>query len=263
MSMDLFSLKDKVAIVTGAGRGIGRAIALGMSAAGAILIAAARTKEQVEATAAEINNRGGKAKAITADVGSKDQVDRLVNETFNAYGKIDILVNNAGATFSAPLMEMSEVQWDQIIAVNLKSVFLCSQAAGRIMMSQKGGAIVNIASVVGMVAQPVNAAYASAKAGIINLTKTMATALAPYNIRVNGIAPGLIITPGLERMYNQLDSVVEQIPLGRGGRPEDIVGGVIYLASDASLYVTGETIVIDGGVIIKPPLLNLKQGNVP
>lgn len=254
MSLDMFSLKDKVAIVTGAGRGIGKAIALGLSAAGANLVVAARTTEQVEATAAEINDKGGKAIAVTADVRYKDKVERVISEATAKFGRIDILVNNAGGMFAVPTMEMRENQWDVTIAENLRSVFLCSQAAGKVMMSQKKGAIVNIASIVGIVAQPLNAAYAAAKAGVINLTKTMATDLAPYGIRVNGIAPGLIITPGTEWLYDQPTGMAGDIPLARGGRPEDIVGGVIYLASDASLYVTGQTIVVDGGMITKPPM---------
>ncbi|MGD0854558.1 MAG: glucose 1-dehydrogenase [Dehalococcoidia bacterium] len=258
MILDVFSLKSRVAIVTGAGRGIGKAIAMGMAEAGATVVVAARTREQVEATAAAINESGGKSLAITADVRNKEKVDYLINETLGKYGRIDILVNNAGGMFAVQTMEMSEKQWDVIISENLKSVFLCSQAAGKIMISQRSGSIVNIASIVGIVAQPLNAAYAAAKAGVINLTKTMATDLAPYGIRVNGIAPGLIITPGTEWLYDKPGSVVDQIPLARGGRPEDIIGGVIYLASDASLYVTGETLVIDGGLITRPPITQPK-----
>jgi len=254
MNLDMFSLKGKVAIVTGAGRGIGKAIALGLADAGADLVVAARTTEEVEATAEEIHKKGVKAIAFTADVRFKEQVDKMVAETVQEFGRIDVLVNNAGGMFAVPTMEMSEKQWDVIVSENLKSVFLCSQAAGIIMMTQKSGSIINMASIVGIVAQPLNAAYAASKAGIISLTKTMATDLAEYNIRVNGIAPGLIITPGTEWLYKKFEGIISDIPLGRGGRPEDMAGAVIYLASDASLYVTGETIVIDGGVITKPPV---------
>lgn len=254
MSLEMFSLKNRVAIVTGAGRGIGKAIALSMADAGAELVIAARTTDQVEAAAEEIRKKGNRVTAVTADVRYKEQVDTIVAAAMKDFGKIDILVNNAGGMFAVPAMEMSENQWNVTISENLTSVFLCSQAAGKIMMKQKSGSIVNIASIVGIVAQPLNAAYAAAKAGIINLTKTMATDLAEYNIRVNGIAPGLIITSGTEWLYEELGAVFEDIPLSRGGRPEDIAGGVIYLASDASSYVTGETIVIDGGVITKTPM---------
>jgi len=254
MIMDIFNLKDKVAIVTGAGRGIGKTIALGLAEAEATVIVVSRTKEQIEETAAAIAEIGGKSLAITADVRSKEKVEYLVDLTINNFGKIDILVNNAGGMFSVKTMQMSENQWDVIISENLKSVFLCSQAVGKIMMEQRSGSIINIASIVGIVAQPLNAAYAASKAGVINLTKTMAVDLAPYGIRVNGIAPGLIITPGTEWLYKNPESMSRAIPLARGGRPEDIIGGVIYLASDASRYVTGETIVIDGGLLIKPPI---------
>lgn len=254
MNIDMFSLTGKIAIVTGAGRGIGKAIALSLADAGADLVIAARTTDQVEATAEEIRKKGRKVIALTADVRFKEQVDYIVSKTVQNFGKIDVLVNNAGGMFAVPTMEMSEGQWNVIISENLTSVFLCSQAVGKIMIDQKSGSIVNIASIVGIVAQPLNAAYAAAKAGIISLTKTMAIDLAGYNIRVNGIAPGLIITPGTEWLYEKLDTITKDIPLARGGRPEDIAGGVIYLASDASQYVTGETIVIDGGVITKLPV---------
>ncbi|MBU2643556.1 3-oxoacyl-ACP reductase FabG [bacterium] len=254
MNLEIFSLKGKVAIVTGAGRGIGKAIALGMADAGADLAIAARTTDQVETTAGEIRKKGCQAIAITADVRFKDQVEKMVADTVRHFGRIDILVNNAGGMFAVPTMEMSENQWNVTISENLTSVFFCSQAVGKIMMTQKSGAIVNIASIVGIVAQPLNAAYAASKAGVINLTKTMATDLAAYNIRVNGIAPGLIVTPGTEWLYEDPKGAISEIPLARGGTPEDIAGGVIYLASDASRYVTGETIVIDGGLITKTPM---------
>lgn len=254
MSLDMFSLKNRTAIVTGAGRGIGKAIALAMADAGADLVVAARTTDQVEMAAEEIRKKGNSVTAVTADVRYKEQVDNMVAIAMKDYGKIDILVNNAGGMFAVPTMEMSENQWNVTISENLTSVFLCSQAAGKIMMKQKSGSIVNIASIVGIVAQPLNAAYAAAKAGIINLTKTMAEDLAEYNIRVNGIAPGLIITAGTKWLYEEFGEVFAEIPLARGGKPEDIAGGVIYLASDASSYVTGETIVIDGGVLTKTPM---------
>lgn len=252
MSLAQFSLADRVAIVTGAGRGIGKAIALGLADAGATVVVAARTASDIENTAAEIEQKGGKALAMPTDVRLTDQVNNLVEKTVNKFGKIDILVNNAGGSFVVSTMDMSEGGWDAIIRENLKSVFLCSQATAKTMIAQKKGSIINIASTAGLNAYVFNAAYGAAKAGIINLTKTMATDLAKYNIRVNAIAPGYIATEGMLRLFGVHQEGAKQIPLARLGHPEDIVGGVIYLASDASLYVTGQTIVIDGGVIIKP-----------
>ncbi len=252
MSLAQFSLADRVAIVTGAGRGIGKAIALGLADAGATVVVAARTASDIENTAAEIEQKGGKALAMPTDVRLTDQVNNLVEKTVNKFGKIDILVNNAGGSFVVSTMDMSEGGWDAIIRENLKSVFLCSQATAKTMIAQKKGSIINIASTAGLNAYVFNAAYGAAKAGIINLTKTMATDLAKYNIRVNAIAPGYIATEGMLRLFGVHQEGAKQIPLARLGHPEDIVGGVIYLASDASLYVTGQTIVIDGGLTIKP-----------
>jgi len=253
MNLSLFSLEGKVAIVTGAGRGIGKAIALGLADAGADVVVAARTAKDIEATADEIAARGRKALAVPTDVRLNEQVTNLMEKTVAEFERIDILVNNAGGTFVAPTMELSEGGWDAVIRENVKSVFLCSKAAAKVMIEQKKGNIISIASIAGLRAYLDNIAYGTAKAGIINLTKTLSVDLAPYNIRVNAIAPGYIVTPGIlqfqkdmptERMQRRLTLT----PLGRLGQPEDIVGGVIYLASDASSYVTGQTLVIDGGL---------------
>jgi len=251
MSLDQFSLRARVAIVTGAGRGIGKAIALGLADAGATVVVAARTASDIESTASEIEAKGKKALAVPTDVRLGDQVNGLVDRTVKEFGRIDILVNNAGGSFNKPTMDMSEGGWEAIVRENLKSVFLCSQAAAKVMISQMRGAIVNIASIAGLYAYTFNAAYGAAKAGVIDLTKTMAIDLAKYNIRINAIAPGYIRTPGIMQLFGAQPEAVNQIPLARLGKPEDIVGGVIYLASDASFYVTGETIVIDGGLTSK------------
>lgn len=254
MSLDHFGLSDKVAIVTGAGRGIGKAIALGLADAGATVVVAARTASDIENTAAEIEKKGKKALAMPTDVRLSDQVANLVNRTVKDFGRIDVLVNNAGGSFNVPTMDMSEGGWDAILRENLKSVFLCSQAAAKVMIDQKRGAIVNIASIGGLEAYSFSAPYGAAKAGVINLTKTMAVDLAKYNVRVNAIAPGFVATEGIIQLFGAQPDAARQIPLARLGNPEDIIGGVIYLASDASLYVTGETLVIDGGLTIKPSL---------
>ncbi len=254
MNLNIFSLADKVAIVTGAGRGIGKAIALGLADAGAYVVVAARTASDIENTAFEIEKKGTKALAVPTDVRLSDQVNNLVNATMNKFGRIDVLVNNAGGSFNVPVMNMSEGGWDAIIRENLKSVFLCSQTTAKVMIDQKRGVIINIASIAGLEAYVFNASYGAAKAGVISLTKTMAMELAKYNIRVNAIAPGFIATEGVLQLFAHHPEVSKQIPLARLGNPEDIVGGVIYLASDASVYVTGETLVIDGGLTIKHSL---------
>ncbi len=253
MSLSLFSLAGKVAIVTGAGRGIGKAIALGLADAGADVVIAARTASDIEITANEVIAKGRKALAVPADVRLSDQVTNLVEKAMAKFGRIDILVNNAGGSFTASAMELSEGGWDAIVRENLKSVFLCSKAAAKVMIEQKKGNIVSIASIAGLRAYLDNIAYGAAKAGIINLTKTLSVDLAPYNIRVNAIAPGYIATTGILQVQKDMpkERMQERLaltPLGRLGQPEDIVGAVIYLASDASSYVTGQTLVIDGGL---------------
>jgi len=256
MSPSLFDLGNKVAIVTGAGRGIGKAIALGLVDAGADVVVCARTATDIEATAEEVKAKGRKALAVPTDVRAGDQVSNLVEKSVAEFGRIDILVNNAGGSFIADTMDLSEGGWDAIVRENLKSVFLCSKAVGKVMIDQKEGNIVNIASVAGITGYSLNAPYGAAKAGIINFTKTLAVELAPYNIRVNAIAPGVITSGGLLELLNmELGQASEKgedlplsVPLGRCGKPEDIAGGVIYLVSDASSYVTGQTLIIDGGL---------------
>jgi NAD(P)-dependent dehydrogenase (short-subunit alcohol dehydrogenase family) len=215
-------------------------------------VVAARTASDIENSASEIGKRGRKALAVPTDVRLSNQVNNLVDKTVKEFGKIDVLVNNAGGSFNVPIVDMSEGGWDAIIRENLKSVFLCSQAAVKVMLTQRGGSIVNVASIAGLEAHTLSAPYGAAKAGVINLTKTMAIDLAKYNIRVNAIAPGYIDTPGVKQLFGDQPEAVKRIPLGRLGQPEDIACGVIYLASDASLYVTGETLIIDGGLTAAP-----------
>jgi NAD(P)-dependent dehydrogenase (short-subunit alcohol dehydrogenase family) len=254
MSLALFDLSGRVAIVTGAGRGIGKALALGLAAAGADVVVAARTASDIEETAAEIRSMGRKSLPIPTDVRLSDQVANLVQQTVNEFGKLDIMVNNAGGAFVAKVMEMSEGAWDALIRENLKSAFLCSKEAGKVMVQQKKGSIINMASVAGMFAYRTNASYGAAKAGIIALTKTLAADLGVHHIRVNAIAPGYIETAGLALVYREHPEMREKtlasVPLGRLGKPEDIVGVTIFLASDASDYVTGQTFVVDGGFTI-------------
>jgi len=237
--------------VTGSGRGIGKALALGLAQAEADVVVAARTVAEIESTAAEIRALGRRALPVPTDVRVSEQVAHMVKRTLEEFNRVDILVNNAGANFIMPALKLSEGGWDALIRENLKTYFLCSKAVVEAMIEQGKGSIINIASTEGLRAAPTNPAYAAAKAGVISLTQSLAVEWAPYHVRVNAIAPGFIETPALPltlQEYPSLRDIFERVPLGRAGKPDDIVGAVIYLASDASDYVTGAMIVIDGGL---------------
>jgi len=252
-----FSLIDKVAIVTGSGMGIGRGIALGFADMGADIVIAERDAESAEATAAEIRSRGRKSIVVLSDVREQEQVDEIVKKTLDEFGHIDILVNNAGGMFISEVASISEKGWDAIIRANLKTTFLCSKAVSAVMMEKKTkGSIINISSVDALSGAPGTAAYGAAKAGIISFTQSLAMELAPHRIRVNAIAPGIIDTPGTSQWVTPEieQEIIEYVPLGRRGKPEDIEGAAIYLASDYADYVTGQTIVVDGGITVKPLL---------
>jgi len=250
--LSMFALTDKVAIITGGGRGIGRAIALGLARVGADVVVAARTAAEIEDTAAKVRNEGRKALAILADVQDVDQVTSLLDKTLDSFSRVDILVNNAGGTYPARVVDMSASVWEAQLKENLSSVFIWSKIIGEVMAKQKAGNIINMSSVAGLGPYPSIAPYAASKAGIISLTQTLAVEWAPYNIRVNAIAPGFIMTPAITKTAPESSdlrqSQLKRIPLGRFGKPEDIVGVAIFLASDASAYVTGETIVVNGGL---------------
>ena len=252
MGLDMFSLENRVAIITGSGRSIGKAIAIGMAEAGADIVTVARTSSEIEQTAAEIRQRGRKALAIPTDVRDKEQVDAAVRKTVEEFGKIDILLNNAGGMSPAKFLEMDEKTWDDILQENLKGIFLFDQAVAKVMIEKKcKGSIINMSAIGAFRAYTTSPAYVAAKAAIINFTQTLAADLAPYHIRVNAIAPGTIITSISSRWFEDnpeiKESRIKDIPLGRLGLPEDIVGGSIYLASDASNFVTGTTLIISGG----------------
>ena len=257
MDSGRFSLIDKVAVITGSGRGIGRGIALGFAEMGADIVVAERDEDTAEATAKEIRDKGRKAEVVPADVRESEQVDNVVKQALDTFGHIDILVNNAGGMFRAKIAEISERGWDAIIRVNLKSTFLCRMAVSAAMMDRKTkGGIINIASVNGLTGTPGSAAYGAAKAGIISFTRSLAIELAPHGIRVNAIAPGTIDTPGTAQWVTpEMEETINKgIPLSRRGRPEDIAGAAIYLASDYADYVTGQTIVVDGGILAASPV---------
>jgi len=244
----LFNLKGRVAIVTGAGAGLGKAVALGLGQAGADVAICARTASTIEAVAGEIRASGSKALAIPTDVRDGDQIGQMVRKASDEFGRIDILVNNAGGHFEKGVLELSSKGWEAILSENLKSVFLFSQAVGKIMREQRRGSVISMSSVAGFGSYSINASYGAAKAGIISLTKTLAISLAPYNVRVNAIVPGLMGTEAVMPFYNSRPEMLAKVPLGRYGRPEEVVGAVIFLASDASSYVTGSSLVVDGGL---------------
>src|SRR5262245_10892553 len=246
-----FSLEGKVAVVTGSSRGIGRAIAEGLAGAGAAVAVNGRNPESAQTVADAIASAGGKSFAVPADISKSEDVARLIDATVSTFGRLDILVNNAGISpYYKPAEAMTEAEWDDVIKVNLKGVFLCCQAAGRVMIPQKSGRIINISSIAGKVALPRLIAYSSAKGAINQLTRVLAVEWAPHQILVNAIVPGYIetdLTKGLRENPKRLDAMIRQIPLGRLGKATEIVGAAIYLASDAASYVTGQTLDVDGG----------------
>ena len=246
-----FSLAGKVAVVTGSSRGIGRAIAEGMAGAGAAVTVNGRNPETTQAVAGAIAAAGGKSLAVPADVGKVADIERLIKSTVATFGRLDILVNSAGISpHYKPAETMTEAEWDEVIAVNLKGVFLCCQAAGRVMIPEKSGRIINISSIGGQVALPRLVAYCAAKGGIDQLTRVLAVEWAPHHILVNAISPGYIdtdLTKGLRQNPARRDALLRQVPLGRLGKPDEIAGAAIYLASDAASYVTGQTLDVDGG----------------
>jgi 3-oxoacyl-[acyl-carrier protein] reductase len=245
-------LSNRIAIVTGSGRGMGRAIALKLAEVGAtVVVNDVGDAEPLEAVAGEIRAMGRQSLPILADVSSSSDVAKLVEETIANYGKIDILVNNAGIARDQLLLRMSEEDWDRVLAVDLKSVFLCTKAVLKHMVRQRWGRIISIASIVGIVGNPGQANYASAKAGIIGFTRTIAKEVASRSITVNAIAPGFIDTEMTQRLKEEWKQEVKrQIPLGYFGSPRDVAEAVAFLASEEARYITGQVLGVDGGMAV-------------
>jgi 3-oxoacyl-[acyl-carrier protein] reductase len=248
--MTNFSLEGKSCLVTGGSRGIGRAVAVALARAGAdVAITYARSAEAAEEVKAEIEALGRRAMAIQADAVDGKRADEVIQQIAKEWERLDVVVNNAGITKDTLIMRMSEEQWDDVITTNLKSVFNYSKAAIRPMMRQRSGSIINVSSVVGISGNAGQTNYAASKAGIIGFTKSLAKEIASRNIRVNAIAPGYIRTEMTGQLSEDVLKAIESsIPMGRSGESDEVADTIVFLASDASRYITGETIRVDGGM---------------
>lgn len=250
MVIERFRLTGKTALVTGASRGLGKAIALGLADAGAQVALASRDLSALEGVAQEVSQLGSKALAVQVDVSEVTAVDRMVREVIEALGKIDILVNAAGITTRHPSEDYPEGEWEQVLDVNLKGTFLCCQAVARHMIPQGGGKIINIASLASVIGIPLTPAYNASKGGVAQLTKALAVDWARYKINVNAIGPGYFhtdLTAPLLKDPVRSSQIMSRIPMGRWGKPEELQGAAVFLASEASAYVTGQTLYVDGG----------------
>ncbi|MFH0917759.1 MAG: 3-oxoacyl-[acyl-carrier-protein] reductase [Candidatus Omnitrophota bacterium] len=244
-------LKDKVALITGGARGIGRAIALTFAREGADIVVADVNLEIAQQTASQIEGLGRKAMALAMDVTNYEMVEEGINKILDKMGKVDILVNNAGITKDNLLLRMSLADWDAVINVNLKGTFNCIKAVTRPMIKQRSGRIISIASIIGLMGNPGQANYAASKAGIIALTKTVAKELASRNINANAVAPGFIQTEMTAKLPEEIKKKMQEaIPLGTLGTPEDVANVCLFLASQESSYITGQTITVDGGMVM-------------
>jgi len=249
----MIDLKGKVAVVTGARRGMGRTHALALAQAGAKVVVSDISEADCQSVVKEIEKEGGEALAVECNVTKKKDIDEMIQVALEKWGKIDILVNNAGIVQFKPFLELTEEEWDRTLDINLKGYFLCTQAAAKEMAKQKSGVIVNIASVaMGQVGIgfPSIAHYCASKGGIVAMTEALAVELAPLNIRVNTVSPGMIETPMIEPVKQDkkmTEAMLARIPMRRAGKPEEISNLVVFLASDAASYITGATVVADGG----------------
>ena len=251
MSLEIFKLDGRVALVTGGSRGLGLVMAQALAEAGADVVVTSRKKENADASAAAIAQATGRrALGIAIDVTDASRIDSMVQTTLETFGRIDILVNNAGINIRKPIEEFDETSWDQVQTTNLKAPFLCCRAVGRHMKEQRSGRIINIASMLGLTGLPERSAYCSSKAGLIQLTKVLALEWAPHNVTVNALCPGPFATDLNLPVINNPQAnqyFLNHIPLGRWGRPEELKGVITFLASDASSFMTGAALAFDGG----------------
>ncbi len=245
-------LKGKVSLITGAARGIGRAIAEKLSEAGSNVVIADIMSKEAESTAMEIKDKyGNKTFPITMDVSKFDSVEKSIKSIINSFGKIDILVNNAGITRDSLIIRMTPEDWDIVLNINLKGTFNCTKSVSTYMMKEKYGRIVNIASIIGLVGNPGQANYSASKGGVIALTKTTAREFASRNIRCNAVAPGFIDTEMTQKLPEKVkEEMIKSIPMKKYGTPEDVSNAVLFLVSDLAEYITGQVLCLDGGMVM-------------
>ena len=247
----MFDLTNKVAIITGASQGIGKGMAETFSKAGAHVACVSRNKDNLKSVADSLIKNGGVASFYTCDVSSLDAFQNTIKEIAENHGSVDILVNNAGICKDKLIMRMSEDEWNKVININLNGAFNGIKAVSQIMIKQRAGRIINISSIVGLIGNPGQANYAASKAGLIGLSKSAAKELAPRGITVNAIAPGYIATDMTDQITGQAkESLITKIPLGRIGSPSDIAASALFLASDEAGYITGQTLTVDGGMVM-------------
>lgn len=254
MNFPSTDLSGKAAIVTGGSKGIGFGMAQALANAGADIVIVSRNLAEGEAAAEVIQAMGRKAIAVSCDVTVPAAVDSMVEKAVAAFGKIDILLNNAGMNIRKPVVDLAEEDWDRVLDTNLKGIFLVAQRVGKEMIKQKSGKVINIASILGLIGLPMLGPYAASKGGIVQLTKVLALEWAQYNINVNAIAPAYIRTPMTETWLadkERLNPILAATPLGRLGSVEDLAGPVVFLASDMASYITGHTLVVDGGWVAR------------
>jgi len=249
--MNTFDLTGKVAVVTGGGTGLGEAIAKALAEAGASIVLCGRRQEPLDKVASEIESGGGKALPIRTDVTNVEDVNAMASEALNAFGRVDVLVNNAGINTVKPFLELTEKEWDAVLDTNLKGCFYCCQALGKGMVEQRSGSVINVVSVFGRTGFMNISPYIASKGAIVQLTKALAVEWARHNVRVNAIAPSYFETEMAKRDIESDERVLKfnlsKIPMRRGGKPHEMGGIAVFLASEASSFITGETIAVDGG----------------
>ena len=251
MGLEAFRLDGRVSIVTGGSKGLGEAMAMALAKAGSKVVVVSRNLEGSQQVTSRISDATQQETlALKVDVTRKADVDQMAKEIVARFGRIDVLVNNAGVNIRKPLLETEELDWETVIQVNLKGPMLCSRAVGQIMVGQRSGSIINMASMMSFVSIAGRASYSTSKSGLVGMTRALALEWAPYNVRVNALCPGPFVTPmnkALLENRETRDFFISRIPLGRFGNPQELDGAVVFLASDASSFVTGSTLVIDGG----------------